>query len=369
MAQLSFDTLPSNLPDEIVLCILQHWMEPQELVVRDTTVSEHGVHKLGDTDRLTIMYACQSDEYAKSSLPPYLFKEYRRLRRLSWLRDTKYFSNPVDFYVSLCILFDMPEHFPPLKPSPHSVAINWRPALIKTANKPTNPTPRTSEKHCMIHVSTLLLPQPRPPSHGLERITLDFTAAQFFAMFDVRVPPFDRVPADTDRYLHGTAILLQHCTHLTLVFGEKFRYQHPWYDLDDSVWHEDARLRPHVCDMGVMVNVVMEYAWAHGSIQRVEKLTFEGEHIQRWVRLKWEKILEEWNNVKEKGGTWKDIHRFIIMGREDEDREGVEDKMPMAKWPPECRCKIGCWTLGVEVDGWRERAIDKQDVEVCESNA
>ncbi|KAF1911499.1 hypothetical protein BDU57DRAFT_461826 [Ampelomyces quisqualis] len=331
MAQISFRTLPSDLPDEIALRILKHWMEPQELVVQDATVSNDKIHKIGDADRLHIIYACKSDEHARSSLPPYLFNEFWRLRRHSWLKGTKYFSNPYDFYVSHCILLDMPEHFPPLKLSPHSLAMEWTPAFVNTALQPATPTTQTARAPCNIYIDFLLLPRQPTPTHGLERIALDFSTAQYFALFDVRVPPFHRILADADVHLHGAAILLQHCTHLTLVFGDKQRAQHPWYDLDDDTWNEAARLRPKVCDMGVLVDVVLEHAWGNGYIQHVEKLILEGDLVQAWVRRKWEVILAEWSSVRVRGGNWRD-------------------------WPPACTCAVGCWTLGAGVEGRSTRS-------------
>jgi hypothetical protein len=47
-------------------------------------------------------------------------------------------------------------------------------------------------------------------------------------------------------------MLLKHCDHLTLVFGDKFWHAHAWYDLEDEEGFEDANLAPHVYDVGIV---------------------------------------------------------------------------------------------------------------------
>jgi hypothetical protein len=72
--QLTFITLPSILPREIVNRILWYCIAPQELIVTDST----------STTEALATYACSTDDFA-GSLPSSLRSEYWRFRHLSWL--------------------------------------------------------------------------------------------------------------------------------------------------------------------------------------------------------------------------------------------------------------------------------------------
>jgi hypothetical protein len=54
--------------------------------------------------------------------------------------------------------------------------------------------------------------------NGFERLILDFSAREYFALFDASKPLFDNNDLH-NIVVYRAASLLQHCQHLTLVFG------------------------------------------------------------------------------------------------------------------------------------------------------
>jgi hypothetical protein len=309
-----FDNVSAKLPPEIFTKVLEYWMALERLIVEDLPPPEisEPSHPPTQQDRVPdeylITYACETDNEAQAVLPNFQV-EYWRLRHLSWLTSPKVFNDPYNFYMSHYLL-----------------SRNLQTRVPYIDKSPSTLTPRRTTIHPL-----LVLPHPNIPTHGLEHIVLDFDAPQYFAFFNVRLPPFDITDTSHlgdelhhDQHLHGAASLLQHCTQLTLIFGEGYRYAHPWYNIQDSAWDE-ARSRPRVCEMGKIVDWILRYAWDGEWIQG-KKLRLEGD-VQGWVRDKW------------KGGSGEGI-------------EGIEQNpgTPQDFFPPVCKCEVGCWTLGTEED-------------------
>ncbi|KAH5433945.1 hypothetical protein HBI47_089490 [Parastagonospora nodorum] len=287
MPQLSFSNLP-KLPREIIDRILRYWIAPQEIT-------------LGN-DGTLVRYACSTDALA-ASLPPAICEEYWRVRYLSWLNDAKTFTNTSVFYLAHHILSQHPEA------RPHALRLPTQGTTIRLSDS----------------VQALILtPHPLLRNHGLEKIILDFEASNYFEMFDVRLPPFD-VPSEDDPQEQGIAFILQHCRDLTLVFDHAYRWAHPWLGVDHPNWQE-ARYRPRVCDMGKVIDMILEAGWRNGYLQHIGKITLEG-GIQGWVRTKWERIFAE--------GVY-------------EARNVRTVERPWEVYPPACECKSGCWEIGVK---------------------
>jgi hypothetical protein len=299
-SQLTFRTLPSILPREIVNRILWYCIAAQEIVVADPT---------SDPGSL-VTYACSTDNFAES-LSPSLRTEYWRIRHLSWLsvspgrihaiiwqtnqlyQDPKVFRSPYDFYVSHHILArNSQSRFPALTvPTP--------------ANLPGNADSLIREPHPFIH------------THGLEKVILDFDASQYFAIFNVQLPPFTY-------HDPPAAQVLQHCRDLTLAFREAYRYAHPWYNLLDGEW-ENARCRLHACEMGKIVDWILDAAWSY--IRHIKRIRLEGD-LQSLVREKWERVF---------------VDRVY---EAEERRQDVESAWEV--YPPVCECEVGCWEIGLK---------------------
>jgi hypothetical protein len=205
----------------------------------------------------------------------------------------KAFRSPDDFYHSHHILAQDPlSRFPPL-------------AIPTPANLSGNGDSQIRQPHPFIH------------THGLEKIILDFDASQYFALFNIQLPPFTYSDPPA-------AQVLQHCRVLTLVFGEAYRYAHPWYNILDDEW-EEARYRPHVCDMGKIVDWILNAAWRY--ICHIERIKLEGD-VQAWVKEKWERIFAD---------------RVYEV-----EESGVEMEGAWEKYPPACECDVRCWEIGLE---------------------
>jgi hypothetical protein len=319
---LSFSNLPASLPQDIRYLILKHWTAPQDIVV---------VPNLSYRDeRLLVTYSCGTD-MPSACLPPDLMAEYDRIRHLSWLTAPKYFPRPYDFYMSHYLLAHLPSSatkFELRNPCPISFY-------------QTYPLPVNAEAHPYMGLN-----HPRLSTHGLEKIVLDFSAPEYFAMFDVCLPGFEQEKEwYHDRHVHSSARFLEKCTHLTLVFGATYRYSHAWYTLDDPEW-ENARCRPHVCELGLVIDWILEHAWAKGYLHHIETIKLEGE-VQPWVKAKWASIFE----TQRVRGMPRD--RFAVH-RPDWDRierRGWEEEMDEGEWiaqenyPPACTCEKGCWEV------------------------
>jgi hypothetical protein len=153
-------------------------------------------------------------------------------------------------------------------------------------------------------------------THGLEKIILDFDASEYFALFNVQLPPFTY-------HDHPAVQVLQHCRNLTLIFGEAYRYAHPWYNLLDDEW-EETRYRSHVCEMGKIVDWILDAAWRY--IRHIAHVRLEGD-FQPCVREKWEMIFEQ-----------------KVYEAEERVQE-VESAWEV--YPPVCECEAGFWEIGM----------------------
>jgi hypothetical protein len=332
---LSFHNLPSSLPQEIKHLILRHWMAPQKLFV------DGGPLNPGPQgERFLVTHSCATDSSA-ASLPSDLETEYDRLRHLSWLQSPKYFSAPYDFYMShylLALMHPDSTSFSLDHPCPNAFYESYPFPVDATAD------PLISLKH------------PDISTHGLEKIVLDFDATQYFAFFDVRAPPFkDEDEWYHDWHVHCSAKFLEKCTDLTLVFGTAYRYAHPWYYMEGYPEWEDACCRTHVCDMGIIIDWILEYAWACGYLDHISNITLEGD-IQPWVSTKWEAVFEKMSTRNQECGMVADRFEVYRAANWDsiacaglEDDMELEDWVPQENYPPECKCKRKCWEIPFSV--------------------
>tara|TARA_R110002003_G_scaffold25_11_gene1217 strand:- start:879 stop:1823 length:945 start_codon:yes stop_codon:yes gene_type:complete len=212
--RLSFFEVSSLLPLEVVSQILQAWMAPQHLIVQDISA---GFFDEDAVYQMMVMWACDTDSVAKTAaaFPTELQEEYWRIRQLSWLKSAKTFTSGHDFYMShFALSLDPHSKFPAFSVDNVPVGILSAPQAHEAKIQPLIASPHA-------HLNF----------HGLERISLEFTAAEYFCLFDVRVPPFDIKDTDFfgddlyhDELLNGAAGLLQHTQELTLVFGDRYKW-------------------------------------------------------------------------------------------------------------------------------------------------
>ncbi|KAL5113669.1 hypothetical protein ACEQ8H_008456 [Pleosporales sp. CAS-2024a] len=312
---LTFSNLPF-LPKEVLHLILSYWIGPEEVDVEATWPI---MNSPWDPD-LLVTYQCPTDP-AAVMLPTDLAKEYWRMRHLSWLTSTKTFTTPYKVYMM---------HF--------ALARSQDSALPALSHFATAPPPYNT-----VTIDPLLTqPHPHHKFHGLERIRLEFTAHDFFDMFNLQLPPFN------DYNYWGRA--LEHCKHLTLVFARTYCYAQPWFDIGyaDEIW-ENAKCRYPMCEMGKVVDWILRAAWEGGFLKGMRTVQIEG-NVQSWVRTKWEAIFA----TLAKDG--EEVHL------EPEDY-GMQQGMPWDVLPPLCTCPIGCRTLrwGYDED---YAAAQSWDVEV-----
>jgi len=153
----NFHQLPPHVPTEIAVKILQHWIEPESVMVESTI--------LNGSEVLFTSYASPTDALVPT-LPSHLQAEYWRLRQLSWLQSTKVFRTPSDFYMSHWLLsLDPASRLPDFDTAPYSLT-------------------RTYPSNSVAIDGMLNHRHPHLPYHGLERIELDFDASQYFALFN-----------------------------------------------------------------------------------------------------------------------------------------------------------------------------------------
>jgi hypothetical protein len=322
---LSFRSLPASFTSEIKCLILKYWTADQDVVV---------VPRPSPRDeRLLVAYSCGTD-MRSGSLPPDLMDEYDRIRHLSWLTAPKYFSHPYYFYMSHYLLAHLPS-----SASKFSLR-NLCPISFYQAY----PLPVNAEAHPYMG-----LDHPSLFTHGLEKIILDFTAPAYFALFDVRLPGFGQEDGwYHDHFVHSSARFLEKCTNLTLVFGTAYRYSHPWYYLDNSFW-DNAKCRPHVCEMGLIVDWILEFAWANGYLHHIENVTLEGE-VQPWVKDKWAAIFA----MQRASGMPRDRHQVHRADMVQIQRHGWDKQPAHEEWsaqehyPPACMCENGCSDIAWE---------------------
>jgi hypothetical protein len=286
--RMSFYTIPVRLPNEVLLHILSDWIGSQRISVDEDSSGRN----------FTLSYLPYENPEADSLItraadfPPNLVIDYNRIRAQAWLLDTKFFTHPADFYRShylLSILGYVPAYT--LSESPWSAMQDRVSSLTCHINFP-------------ISSATNILPR-LSSHHGIEKIHLDFSASQYFALFDVSIPPFHYTDPDTgdnlhsDPLLHGAALFLQHAKEVTLHFGDAYKYAHAWADVQEHGW-EDARCRPNVCESGVVIDWILEYAWEKGYLQHLSKLRITGD-VQKWV-------VEKWKGISERHRSYIDDH-------------------------------------------------------------
>ncbi|KAH7396931.1 hypothetical protein DE146DRAFT_59838 [Phaeosphaeria sp. MPI-PUGE-AT-0046c] len=338
MSQLNQTQLPwSTLleyPAEIRLCVLSHFVGPQLLEVEETTLYEQVQSSTSTVARqqLQIKYTCTTDA-AVDDLPEHLQPRYWDIRGLSWLRSPKYFMSLYHFAMAHRLL-----------------AASSQAALPAIDNQPVDPESPESEDDMgedpIVSIDPLIYTTNHNyPFHGLEKIVLDFDAEQYFDFFNVCIPPFDHPENQgSDPRLRGAASLLQHCHELTILFGEKFCYVHPWYSLRCDEW-QDARIRSNVCEKGRVVDWILEYAWHLGYLQHIKTIKIAGS-VQEWVRKKWDDVFEKWKEAQQNGKLeWKDVHRPNITHMETFGLVSGREWALQDFYPPVCSCDLSCSSL------------------------
>jgi hypothetical protein len=284
--KLTFEDLIPVFSIEIIIRILWFWTDPQRLTV------ETGPDPL-------VKYRCRSDDL-EGSLPPSIREEYRSMRHRSWLSDAKIFTSTYNLYVSHHLLAQSPDSkFPPLR----------------VATPP----------HLSGHIDKLIRrPHPLIHTHGLENIILNMSASHYCTIFNLRLPPFE-TPTTYQFDYQGAASVLEHCRRLTLIFGDAYN-MNPWHDVYYPGWQE-AGLRPHICEKGKVIDWILDAAWQNKYLQHIPRIMLKGQ-VQGWVREKWNGIFE---------------HRVY------EVKEMPQYERPSEIYPPECKCKIGCWKFSTEM--------------------
>lgn len=351
--ELAMLFLRRKLPQGIVYRILGCWTGAQRLC------AEKG--KGGGFD--AVRYVCDTDTVGLE-LPGRLGEEYLRYQCRSFLYDDKYFDDPGTFYISHFLLTSGNGYNTPKDSNEWIQRVNQRIPMELDL------VVRSAKESCSSHL------------HGLEKITLDFTAGQYFALFNVGLPPFDHI-ADhdvaLDPLLHGAASFLASTKHLTLHFGTAYKsLLHPWHNLSlDTRWtankyqdYGEARLRPNICDSGLVVDWILEYAWEGWYLQHIPRIRITGA-VQHWVQKKWHAIFEKQAAFNESHSELEKAARNFAVY--DSDVDGIElmdvdkeegtacggDKEDGAcpanpgyaaedYFPPVCRCSIACWKLGEE---------------------
>ena len=358
--KMTFHLAAQQLPLEVFVSVLRYWIGPQDF---STTVD-------ASMKSYTLDYA--NAEHLDNLLPTQLLPEefigeYLRCRHHSFKTDLKEFSQPWDYYMAHLLLSLDPNN-----------------NLAEYTALPTQWTGITNSPYLSVnmaaHLASLRSGARLNNLTGVEKIRLDFTAQQYFALFGVIIPPFDySLPTleteDTypDVLVHNAASFLTQTTHLTLNFGTAFKASHPWFDIENPFWHvenpnypySEARLRPHVCDSGAIVDWILEFAWYNGYLQHIACITIEGS-VQDWVKRKWQSIFTRhvaYAKTQRELGEEVDkhgVHLPDVLGIEQEAKivygddaayEGhgngtADPNMDQTDiFPPACGCKIGCWRI------------------------
>ncbi|KAH7083064.1 hypothetical protein BKA63DRAFT_402597 [Paraphoma chrysanthemicola] len=312
--KLTFHDVVEPLSMELVLPVLKEWMSPQTLVVETFHVDN-----LDEDDPIPtyINWLCTTDAAADdpSIMPHDISDEYWHTRHKTFLEAPKVFTTGHDFWMTHAALaFSQQSPLPAFNPATLSDLIYFTPEAHYATLHPII----TSLENNGIH--------------GLEKVVLDLSATEYFAIFHVTLPPFNikdtQVHGDDlypDERMHGAAGVLEHTQSLTLVFGEKYKYAHAWSDVRHHDFiSADATCRPNVCDSGLIVDWILEYAWSNKFLQHIPEVRFEGA-VQGWVKEKWEGIFEAWRE-------W-------------------EVYKPEEHFPPRCECKVPCGIVHGYGDG------------------
>lgn len=170
------------------------------------------------------------------------------------------------------------------------------------------------------------------------------------------------------------AFFLRIQKELELHFGDPYKQTNPWYDVQEPTWCEgnpawnyaEARLPPHICESGLVIDWILGYAWYGGYLQHIKTITLTGD-VQQWVKDKWYDIFELQAAYLETH-PGEHIPIFAVhtpdpidlgtVGMEDED-EDDDAWRPQHHYPPPCKCEVGCWRLrggrvdeGLEAKSW-----------------
>lgn len=332
----------SSQAAEIRQGVLAYFVQNERLLVKETALDADASSSPQPRETFWVTFDCEADRFVHI-FPNNIVNDYWGLRSLSWLKSETLFTSPYDFYMSHYMLSNDPDAALPL--------IHHVPSSL-TVNYPLNCSDTTApilKTHSLLHDKNY----PDLSHHGLERIILDFDAAEYVSLFSVYIPPFDDIKIHKDQHLLGAATLLQHCKELTIIFGESYRSAHPWYNLTDDQWNPDAIQRMDVCEKGDVVDWIFEYAWENAYLQHITKINIQGT-VQTWVREKWEKIFMDWNEAKKNDSTttWQDIHKADFSAIQTRGFIHGQTWDPEIHYPPTCKCSSSCSKLDPLVQVW-----------------
>ncbi|KAH8700069.1 hypothetical protein GQ44DRAFT_66750 [Phaeosphaeriaceae sp. PMI808] len=79
-----------------------------------------------------------------------------------------------------------------------------------------------------------------------------------------------------------------------LHFGTAYRYSNPWSNFGTNTLLRNARCGPNICEKGIVIDWVSEYAWSNAFLQHIPKIRLMGD-VQAWVQEKWYAIFERQN--------------------------------------------------------------------------
>ncbi|KAG9189137.1 hypothetical protein G6011_06005 [Alternaria panax] len=374
--QMTFQVAAMHLPKDLLFNVLKEWIGRQSVVVGNNGCSNY-----------TLSYVHPENPDPFPTLPDDILdlqKECVRQRTYDWLTDTKEFDDPMTFCFSHFLMsakigdnrlgfYNLSGHpFDPMAQDPN-VTLTTNFPIVKDRDK----------QYTLFKNLTHL--------HGMDKLRLDFTAEQYFALFDVRVPPFHyadtNVAGDNlypDEYAHCSGLFPAHTKQLELHFGDAYKSTNPWYNITEGGWcetnerweYKEARLRPHVCESGLVIDWILSYAWYEGYLQPIRKIRLTGD-VQEWVKEKWHDIFTRHTEYID-AHPGERVHNLAVhrpdpieletIGMVDDDEDNDEnnnnnsnddddddedeemednDEAWMAKnhYPPTCACKIGCWRL------------------------
>lgn len=314
---LSLEKVTEKLPPELIIMILRNCIGNEQFDVARGTL---GVHYL-IWQRSTFIPASKL-----RLLPGPLLRTYHQLRRNSLITSTKTFSDPSVFYMAHVLL--APERF---RPPNH--------AWARMFARPGSLLFRSCQYIGSVRYPVML--------NVLEKIHLDFSAAEYFSLFAVPVPPFSDsshyanknfMPgSSSDPFLHNAGRFLSGTKELTLHFGERYKGANPW------------GIKPGlVCDSGLVIDWILEFAWARRFLQHIPVIRLTGA-VQPWVQHKWHRIFEAQAKI------WKgpdgrsparayqahppETRTFLF---ESLDENDVKAWSGQDHYPPRCKCKTAC---------------------------
>ncbi|KAF2689863.1 hypothetical protein K458DRAFT_382991 [Lentithecium fluviatile CBS 122367] len=334
-----------SLAPELVIEILAH-------IIEDTVLTLESEEN--DTE---VVRPCYTPPINPSNLSSPWGLEFQRLLRQRWLRTEKVFDHAWYFCAVHIICLAQKGGF------------NIKPSLL----------PLTTQT---ITLPDAMRPHPALRLHGLESVYLDLECDDYFALFGVKLPPFEEPGnrmADPDVY--GAATFLKYTEKLTVNFGSRYRWNaHPWYELCSTEWDvEDEegcepRYRANTCTLGLIIDWILTYAWHSKYIQHIPSVALSGD-VQPWVLEKWTQVFNGTHPRQSEIGSIEEIRDLEHIGEADANAEGREWR-PEQHYPPVCRCEFKCeggvsedveaeargWTLleDVEPGDWYDRSTEPE---------